>query len=386
MSSAELERLVDDMIRRGTRRIHVLAWRDLDDPDAGGSEVHADEFMRRWQAAGLSVLHRTSAATGRPSVDRRNGYEVVRRGGRLTVFGRVPVSESLRRMGRRDALVEIWNGMPWLSPVWCRSPRVLVLHHIHGPMWNQILPGPLATVGRVLESRIAPPFYRRTPTVTTSDDTRRELLELGWRPELVTTGPVGVDSWFSPLPGDWWSAKDPRPTVLVVGRQAPVKRMDLLLDQAALVRRTVPDLRVVLVGDGPEHERLREWTRSNDATRWVEFAGRVSREELRDHYRRAWLVASASLAEGWGLALTEAAGCGTPAVATDIGGHRSSVVHGRTGLLESVERLHEPLTRLLVDSALRRSLAEGAERRARSLGWDELAVAVLRPLHRRVTV
>ena len=45
-------------------RIHVLAWRDLDDPDAGGSEVHADELMTRWAAAGLDILHRTSAAVG----------------------------------------------------------------------------------------------------------------------------------------------------------------------------------------------------------------------------------------------------------------------------------------------------------------------------------
>lgn len=380
----ELGELVDDMISVGVRRVHVLAWRDLDDPDAGGSEVHADEFMRRWQAAGLSVLHRTSAAVGRPSVDQRHGYEVVRRGGRLTVFGRVPVSETLRRMGRRDALVEIWNGMPWLSPLWCRSPRVLVLHHIHGPMWNQMFPAPVAALGRALESRIAPPFYRRTPTVTTSDDTRRELLDLGWRPDLVTTGPVGVDPWFAPGEGDWWATKDPRPTLLVVGRQAPVKRMDLLLDQAAIARRSVPDLQVVLVGEGPEGERLREWTRVNGATEWVRFAGRVSRSELREHYRRAWLVASASLAEGWGLALTEAAGCGTPAVATDIGGHRSSVVHGETGLLAPVERLHEPLTRVLTDADLRRGLSEAAERRARSLGWDDLAVEVLRPLHRQV--
>ena len=43
-----------------------VAWRDLDDPDAGGSEVHADQFMRRWAAAGLEIVHRTSAAAGPP--------------------------------------------------------------------------------------------------------------------------------------------------------------------------------------------------------------------------------------------------------------------------------------------------------------------------------
>ena len=51
------------MIDAGVRRIHVLAWRDLDDVDAGGSEVHADELMSRWATAGLDIVHRTSAAS-----------------------------------------------------------------------------------------------------------------------------------------------------------------------------------------------------------------------------------------------------------------------------------------------------------------------------------
>ncbi|MCH2412486.1 MAG: hypothetical protein MK189_05890, partial [Acidimicrobiales bacterium] len=46
----------------GIRRIHVLAWRDLDDPEAGGSEIHAHEVARRWADAGLEVTFRTSHA------------------------------------------------------------------------------------------------------------------------------------------------------------------------------------------------------------------------------------------------------------------------------------------------------------------------------------
>ncbi|MGA1006758.1 MAG: glycosyltransferase family 4 protein, partial [Ilumatobacteraceae bacterium] len=276
---------------------------------------------------------------------------------------------------------EIWNGVPWLSPLWCRRPRVLVLHHIHGPMWDQMFPRPLAAIGRRLEASWAPPLYRRTPTITTSEDTRRELLELGWRPELVHTGPVGVDEYFAPSDS---VGKTPEPTVLAVGRQAPVKRFDLLLEQMLLVRRSVPSATLTLVGDGPLSETLRSWVAAHDASDWVTFAGRVSREELRDLYRRSWIVASASLAEGWGLALTEAAGCGTPAVATDIFGHRCSVLDGRTGLLAPVDDLSSSIVRLLTDHELRRSMAESGVRRARELSWDVLAADVLRPVYRQV--
>lgn len=299
----------------------------------------------------------------------------------MTVFARVPLAETLSRMGPYDALVEIWNGVPWLSPMWCRKPRVLVLHHVHGPMWDQMFPRPLAATGRWIETGFAPRFYRTTPTITTSHDTRHELLELGWRPEFVHTGPVGVDTFFSPASGDWYAAKSERPTILVVGRQAPVKRMQIVLEQAAMARVEVPDLRLVFVGDGPERDHLLAWVDEHDASSWVHFAGRVDREVLREHYRSAWLVASASLAEGWGLALTEAAGCGTPAVATDISGHRCSVVDGTTGLLTSVDDLHSAFVRVLADDVLRRSLSRAAQDRARGLSWDQLAIDVLAPLH-----
>ncbi|MGH8920228.1 MAG: glycosyltransferase family 4 protein, partial [Actinomycetes bacterium] len=132
--------LVAELVASGVRRVHVLAWRDLDDPDAGGSEVHADEFMRRWSAAGLEIVHRTSAAAGLPAAAERHGYRVVRRGSRYSVFPRAMASELARRMGPSDGLIEVWNGVPWFSPIWYRRPHVTILHHVHGPMWDQIMP------------------------------------------------------------------------------------------------------------------------------------------------------------------------------------------------------------------------------------------------------
>jgi glycosyltransferase involved in cell wall biosynthesis len=375
----ELRRLVGEIGDAGVRRVHVLAWRDLEDPDAGGSEVHADHFMRRWADAGLDVLHRTSAGVGIPPTARRNGYDVVRRGSRYSVFPRTVAAELTRRMGRFDALVEVWNGVPWFSPVWCRTPNLTIVHHVHGPMWDQLLPRPLAGLGRALETRLAPPFYRRTEVVTPSASTRDELLKLGFRPGRVTAVDNGVEPFFTP-----GERRHEHPTIVATARLAPVKRFGLLIESAADARRRIPDLRLRIIGEGPERAPLEDWIRRHDAGSWVTLVGHLPHDHLTSEYRRAWIVASASIAEGWGLALTEAAACGTPAVATDIAGHRSSVVDGVTGLLAPPEQLGARMADVLGDPALRERLGAAALRRARTLTWDASALGITRVLHRVV--
>jgi len=144
----------------GIRRIHFVAWRDLDDPEAGGSELHAHKIASLWAAAGLDVTFRTSAVPGAPESLTRDGYRVLRRAGRYAVFP--GAAWEVIRMGHRpgDALVEIWNGMPFLSPLWYRVPRLVFLHHVHAEMWGMILPPTLARLGDTVERRIAPRFYR----------------------------------------------------------------------------------------------------------------------------------------------------------------------------------------------------------------------------------
>src|SRR5271154_5442601 len=160
----------------GLRRIHMVAWRDLDDPEAGGSELHAHMIAARWAAAGLDVTFRTSAVPNAPAALTRDGYRVRRQSGRYAVFPGA-AWEGVR-MGHRpgDALVEIWNGMPFLSPLWYRGPRIVFLHHVHAEMWGMVLPPTLAKLGNAMERRVAPRFYRGSRVVTLSESSRSEIV------------------------------------------------------------------------------------------------------------------------------------------------------------------------------------------------------------------
>lgn len=364
-------RIAEMADRAGIRTVHMLAWRDLDDDEAGGSEVHAHNITSIWVQSGLEVTHRTSRSLGRPAEVIRDGYRVIRRGSRYSVFPRAAIAEAAHRYGRTDALVEIWNGMPFGSPIWRRGPRVIWLHHIHGPMWHMSLPKPLAHAGVALEERLGPVIYRNQPIVTLSRSSEQELLELGFPASNVTVITPGVDPGFTPA-----GPKNPTPLAMAVGRLVPVKDFIRLVRIWAKVHDKVPDAELVIVGEGYERPAIEAEIDALGIGGRVRLPGRISDAELLDLYRRSWVATSASVREGWGMTLTEAAACGTPAVATDIAGHADAVAHDRSGLLAgSDEDLAGALVAVLTDESLRSRLATGALERAAELTWQQAAVA-----------
>ncbi len=374
--SDHLQKLGDLAAGAGIRRIHMLAWRDLDDVEAGGSEVHAAEVARLWSQAGIEVVMRTSFAQGHPTHARRDGYKVVRKAGRYLVFPRAAASEAAHRYGKRDALVEIWNGMPFFSPIWARGPRVVFLHHVHADMWKMVLPPNLARLGDTVERQVAPRIYRSSRMITLSESSRSEMLDIGFKKELVEVVPPGIDGQFSP-----GGELSPTPLVVGVGRLVPVKRFDRLIKAVVAARRSAPDLELLLVGIGPDRTELQALVDSLGAGDFVRFAGRVDDDELVRIYRSAWVVASASVREGWGMTLTEAAACGTPAVATRIPGHVDAVDDGVGGLLVDDEAdLSRQLARIATDPALRSRLARGALDFAGRFTWTNTATRILETL------
>jgi len=358
------------------RRVHIIAWRDLDDVEAGGSEVHAATVARLWAEAGLEVLMRTSWAQGHPNHDRRDGYEVVRKAGRYQVFPRTALAEVRRTYGHPDGLVEVWNGMPFFTPLWATVPRVVLLHHVHADMWKMVLPPNLARAGDTLERRVAPLVYRRSRMITLSPSSKEEMIELGFRADRIDVVPPGIDPRFTP-----GGPKAGPPLVLAVGRLAPVKRFDRLIRAAAIARGTSPDLRLVIAGVGPLRHELQDLIDGLGAQEWATLVGRVSDDELLGLYRRAWAVASSSVREGWNMTLTEAAACATPAIATRIAGQVDAVAEGVSALLaDDGDELAQHLSAVTSDPGLRDRLGAGALEHATRFTWDATARAILSAL------
>lgn len=361
----------------GLRRVQILAWRDLEDNEAGGSELVADRVAANWAKAGLEVTLRTPRAAGLDKVSSRDGYRIVRKSGRHTVLPHSVLKGLTKRREKLDGLVEVWNGMPFFSPLWAHCPRVVVVHRIQDEVGRTGLRSRLARLGEAIELRLTPRLYRQSHIVTDSASSRDDLVAMmGFDPRRIDVVPHGVDEGFSP-----GGLRSPKPLVVAVGRLLPIKRCDLLVDALVDARKFVPDLHAEILGDGRERDRIQAKITDARADDWISVRGRVSDAELLDAYRRAWIVASTSAHEGCNLTVAEAGACGTPAVATEVPGNRDSVRHEVSGLLAHPgPEFTSALVRVLSDEVLRQRLSRGALQRSSELTWEASAAGLLSAL------
>jgi glycosyltransferase involved in cell wall biosynthesis len=170
--------------------------------------------------------------------------------------------------------------------------------------------------------------------------------------------------------------KNPRPTILFVGRVRRYKGVDWVARALPEVLRRIPDARLEVVGDGPHLPELRERIARAGLDGAVEFAGFVPRAEKVRRLQSAWVVVQPSPKEGWGLTVVEAGACGTAVVAADSPGLRDSVRRDETGLLVPFADdagLSDALSRVLGDADLRRRLEQNGVEWARQFDWGDCA-------------
>ena len=334
------------------RHIVFIAWRDLANKDAGGSELLVDRLAQGLAARGDQVTLLCGGAVGeRP-------YEVRRSGGTYTQFARAPFAFR-RHLRGCDLIVEVCNGMPYLAPLWTRRPVVCLVNHVHTELWRLRFPAPVAALGRLTESAVMPWVHRDNLFLTVSASTFAALREIGVDTERIRLICNGVEPGPPPAP------RSPEPLFLALGRLAGYKRIDLLLRLWDRVRH-VTGGRLVIAGDGPERERLQAL-----AGPGVEFTGRVSEEEKHRLLSAAWLLLHPASIEGWGIVVAEAAVRGTPAVGFSVPGLRDSVVHNETGLLVRSEgEFASAWASLAIDDRKRRAMGRAARERAMQLHWS----------------
>ncbi|MDT0353510.1 glycosyltransferase family 4 protein [Pseudonocardia charpentierae] len=248
-----------------------------------------------------------------------------------------------------------------LAPIAARSlgiPSVSTLHHV-----------PTRNVSRreLVKERLS--YFGadvgRSPLVFVSDAARRAAVQLNgrtgrdWRvlPNGVDLGRYAVRGPDDPstMPPDIPVAPD-APVVTIVAALRGPKGHEVALRAWPLVREQVPGAVLVVVGDGPERDELRR-----RAVEGVILTG--ERSDVPRILTNSTLAVLPSFTEALPTALIEAAACGVPSVASDVGGIPEIVHHGSTGLLVppgDAPALAKTITTLLLDHELRRRLGRAA--------------------------
>ncbi len=212
----------------------------------------------------------------------------------------------------------------------------------------------------------------------------------GARPERIEIVPPGVDhACFSP--GDRRGARQAlglgdHPVLLFVGRVQPLKGLPVAIDTLAKLTDH-PDAQLVVVGgpsgpDGPaELERAHRLVGERGLAGRVRFVGPQPHHLLSTYYRAADVCLVPSRTESFGLVALEAAACGTPVVAANVGGLTTLVAHGATGFLvddRAPEAFAACAHEILADRSLAASMAAEAARRSRRYTWSTTAARLRR--------
>jgi glycosyltransferase involved in cell wall biosynthesis len=240
----------------------------------------------------------------------------------------------------------------------------VVVHTFHGHLLGSYWGSTKTQAVVAMEAALA----RHTDhIVSVGTKVRDDLLRAGiGRPEQYTVVPPGVE--LSDSAPSQSEARDqlglPRdiPIMGFVGRLAAVKRPDRLLEVIRLVRASIPEVRLVIAGEGPEYAATRQ--RASDLGDCVSFLG--WRSDVQVVYAASDLVLLTSDNEGMPVSLIEAAMCGVPGVTTAVGSAAEVVLDGVTGCVvqPGSAALAKAAVQLLSDPAGRQRMGEAAQAHA----------------------
>ncbi|WP_201006652.1 glycosyltransferase family 4 protein [Paenibacillus glycanilyticus] len=221
-----------------------------------------------------------------------------------------------------------------------------------------------------------------------SEFTRRLVEEYGVEPDRIGIVHPGVESLFEPKAVNEKLRREHglagKYVLLSVGRLVTRKGHDKVIEAMPAILRHIPGAVYVIVGEGPERDRLEQLAGTVGVLSKVRFVGGVSgTERLNEYYNLAnqFIMVSRQLekgdAEGFGIVYLEAASARVPVIAGRSGGASEAVLDGKTGLLvepESVMAITDAVVKLASDTPLRERLVrEGYKRAKLQFQHDALA-------------
>ena len=358
-------------------KILWLAWKDYTHPERGGAEVVLRELMQRQVAEGHTVALVTARHAGAAKHEILDGIQVIRVGGNRFVHPLLALAYYLAHMRSKfDLVIETVNTAPYFSLLFRGRARAVAFYHqLARDIWFLETKPPLSYIGYYILEPIATWLLAqaKTPLVTISNSTKRDLMRFGWDEQRAHIISEGIE--IEPVADLATVKKYGQPTMLALGAMRGMKRNMDLVEAFEIAKEMVPGLKFKIAGDASNvygQQVLQRIKRSRYASD-IEYLGRVSRKQKIELMQRSHVLASAAIKEGWGLTITEAASQGTPSVVYDADGLRDSVVHYQTGLVttRTPAAMAQGIVDLLTDRSLYTKLQQNGWEWSKQITFDQ---------------
>lgn len=196
---------------------------------------------------------------------------------------------------------------------------------------------------------------------------RNVLISWGVEPrKIVITGSYVDTKMFNPkVDGravrEKLGLKEDEPMILYCGRLVPVKGVERLLKAAKIVLKNIKNAHFVIVGDGPQRERLEKMAKELGIEESITFVGLLDYEEIPRYMAAADIYAHPAYSESFGKACAEASACAKPVVAFKVGGIPEVIIDGETGLLVengNTKQYAKALIKLIKNEKMRKTMGE----------------------------
>lgn len=364
--------------------ILILNWRDIRHPKSGGAEVVTLEHAKGWIGAGHSVTWLTAGYQGAKHEERYHGIKIIRRTGSLTIYLYVPLFLLLYR-NTYDLVVDEVHGFPFFSPLFTRKPVIVFIHEIAGEIWDYMFSFPKNIIGKLLE-RWYFRLYRHCLFWTDAPSTVDELVAHGIVRGQCTAIPCPIPPGYQRFTRISIKKEFP-PTYLFVSRVVRMKGIEEVIKAFSFIARSQKSAVLWIVGGGePGYiDELTKMTEEYGVAHAVAFFGTLSDREKYERMGRAHLLLHASVKEGWGLVVLEAAAVGTPAIVYNVGGLKDVVKDNVTGVVianNSPADMAREAIKLQGDTNRYRLFQKNATQWATSLRWSDVCKQSLKLLEK----
>ncbi|MCM1103043.1 MAG: glycosyltransferase family 4 protein [Clostridium sp.] len=328
------------------KTILSLSWRDIRSEKAGGAEIHTHELLKviRENYEVVHIAMRDKGAAKREIID---GISYMRHGNCFGVLS-FAVYYYIRNRKKIAIVFDQCNTFRFFTKFWVsKKKRIFYIHQLTREIWDIQMGGIFGKIGKMVENPMLR-LNKKDYTITVSESTKQELIELGFDKNKIVIVPNGLPMQL--FEREHFLEKEKEMTFIYCGRYAKYKGIDDTVEAFGEYKKENTNARLWIVGktDVPYLEQVLipicckyGLSYGNEEDCDVVFWGFVPEEQKYDLMQRAHVLVCPSVREGWGIIISEAGYLGTPSIVYSSPGLRDAVSYGETGYLCKYNTVNE---------------------------------------------